>query len=152
MTSHPFPPTRMWGAVWTEDGPVAEVRDITTREDFNAILDGDDFRVFEFCHLDSLHPMKGHSKGGCTPEKPCKRCCDKAPGWWFEHGRRSKERHYKPAMESARIRGGYDMREYGPLAHSLDLARSSARLLGMPLVKVTDGHGRLVEWVEMSRA
>jgi len=25
MTSHPFPPTRMWGAVWTEDGPIAEV-------------------------------------------------------------------------------------------------------------------------------
>ena len=147
--TRPFPPTRIWGAVWTDDGPIAEVRDITTRDEFLALTASQDFRWWLLCAMDCLS-SKGHSKGGCAPAKPCQKCHDKAASWWFEHGRRTKERRYRPCRAGARREHVVDAADWGPRFQDRDEAITHAKLGGYPLVCMMDGHGTKIEWIEVS--
>lgn len=147
--SRPFSPTRIWGAVWTDDGPVAEVRDVSTREDFDAALDSQDFRWWAICAIDCL-TSKGHSKGGCVPGAPCPKCHDKAARWWFEHGKRTKERVFRLCRDGARRQNAYDAADWGPRLQDREEAIGRARLDGYPLVCLMDGHGHKIEWIEVT--
>jgi hypothetical protein len=89
-----FPLTRIWGARWTDAGPVAEVRDVTTREDFDAALDAPDFRWWEILAADgkTFRLTKKDHPTVCVPGAPCEKCSVKAAWWWFESERRKKAR------------------------------------------------------------
>lgn len=145
--------TRAWGAVWTEDGPVAEVRDIRTREEFDAIKDSPDFRWWQLqaMDLDPKLAKTDHTGGKCEPGKPCAKCQNFAPGWWFRWGKRSKERIFKAAMEAARRTDGHwSSAEWGEKRATLADATADAIRLGWPLVCEMDGHGKKLAWTEVS--
>lgn len=148
--SRPFPLTRIWGAVWTDDGPIAEVRDVNTRADFDAALNSDSFRWWAIQAHDCLS-AKGHSKGGCTPAAPCAKCNTFALGWWFEHGKRTKARIYRPCREGARRTDAVDVADWGPRYDDPAQAMADARAGGYPWVCLLDGHGRKIEWIEVLR-
>lgn len=143
---------RLWGAVMTEDGPVAEVRDVDG-DAFKAALDSDTFRVWAMADLDHI-PREDHSRGKpCVPGQPCKKCQAAALTWWWEHGRRTKARRYMAANAQARADVGraYRMSDHGPGRDDLAAATDDARERGWPLVRVSNGHGRTVEWIEVSQ-
>lgn len=145
-----FTKTRLWGAVWTEDGPVAEVRDVDTREAFNATLDDPNFRWWALGAVAYLGLGEGHSRGPCIPGTPCKKCRDRAPGWWFEHGKRTKQRIFKPCQRRAQRTDGWSASEWGEKCDNLEVALTAARADGFPLVCEMDGHGKKLAWHEVS--
>lgn len=92
--SRPFPLTRIWGARWTDAGPVAEVHDVETREAFDALLASTDFRWWGILAADGelFETTKKDHAGVCVPGAPCETCRVKAPWWWFEWARRKAAR------------------------------------------------------------
>lgn len=145
-------PIRLWGAVMTEDGPVAEVRDVYG-EAFKAALDDDAFRVWAMADPDHI-PREDHSRGRpCVPGQPCKKCQTAALTWWWEHARRTKMRRYRAANERARKDAARAYREadHGPVRDDIAAATTDARRREWSLVRVSNGHGKTLEWIEVPR-
>jgi hypothetical protein len=149
MKKQPFPPTRIWGAVWTDDGPVADVRDIDTREAFNELTNSADFRWWAICNKDDSDGLReGHNRGGCAPGKPCQKCQQVAATWWFEHGKRTKARIYRPCHVGAKRDHVFDSADWSQWrTHDREEALQHARAGGLPLVLLMDGHGHRLEWI-----
>ena len=142
---------RLWGAVMTEDGPVAEVRDVPAGDTIGDILDDDSFRVWSMSSLDWI-PAEDHSRGKpCVPGQPCAKCQTAALTWWWEYGRRMKARYYTAANERARADAGraYRMADYGPRRDSHAAAAADARERGWGLVRELNGHGRTMGWSDV---
>ena len=135
----PTPFARMWGAVMTEDGPVAEVRDVSTREEFDALLASDVFRVWAMASLRFPMSREGHSRGPCLPGAPCAKCHKGAQAWWWEHGRRTKARYYMAAHAKARFREGFHRDEWGERRENKDDAIRDAQARGFAFVVLRDG-------------
>lgn len=139
--------SRIWGAVWSEDGPVAEVRDITTKGEFEELTNSDTFRWWCVQVLDGTRLLASeHTNRKCEPGNPCLKCRQKAPAWWFEYGRRSKSRFYRPAREGAKSRNRASVEDWGERCESMELALKEATEKGFSLVCVMDGHGNRLEW------
>lgn len=142
---------RLWGAVMTEDGPVAEVRDVPAGDTIGDILDDSTFRVWSISSLEYLS-REGHSRGKpCIPGQPCKKCQTAALAWWWEHGRRTKVRSYMAANERARkdAERAYRMADHGPERDNLEAAADDARERGWGLVRELNGHGRTMGWSDV---
>lgn len=150
--ANPVPFARMWGAVMTDDGPIAEVRDVATREEYDALRGSDTFRVWGMAALSFPVSTEDHSRGKpCVPGAPCRKCHTAALTWWWEHGRRTKKRSYTPVHAVAKDYRGFNMAHYGKERDTLESALDDARAFGFAYVVVMDGHGHRLEWIEVSR-
>jgi hypothetical protein len=137
----------------TEDGPVAEVRDVPAGTTIGEHLDDDTFRVWSISSLDCI-PREDHSRGKpCEPGQPCKRCQKAALTWWWEHGRRSKARTYTAASERAKARAStrYSTSDHGPSRNNREAAEGDAEVRGWPWVREYNGHGKTLSWIEVPR-
>ena len=144
---------RLWGAVMTDDGPVAEVRDVPGGTTIGAILDDDAFRVWSISSIEHLS-REGHSRGTpCIPGQPCANCRKAALEWWWEHGRRTKARTWMAATARARSDSDRSWRaaDFGPARDDHATALADAVASGWPLVRMCDGHGKTLEWIEVSK-
>lgn len=149
--SKPVFATRMWGAVMTEDGPVADVRDVTTREEWEGLLTSDTFRQWAFADLEWFNG-EGHTRHRCEPGKPCKKCMATAREWWWEHGRRTRSRRWIAAQAEARGYQGYSSSHWGEPRDDKQAAISDAQSRGWPLVCCLDGHGNRLDWIDVAAA
>lgn len=151
MPADTQPQARAWGAVMTEDGPVCEVRDLTSAE-LHDLWDRTDFRIWCVSAIGGAFAREGHSRGpACVPGAPCKKCRETALTWWWEHGRRTKARIFKAATAHAREQDGRSWRasDFGEERVTLAEAMADARERGWPLVKEIDGHGKTLSWTEV---
>ena len=146
--------TRVWGAAWTEDGPIAEVRDVYDAEELQAILDGATEATFRWFQITVIEPKikagEGHSRGPCVPGAPCLRCEERAARWWFEYGRRAKQRGYYPCHAVNRQGVWVQSGKWGAKCPTLEEALSAARQEGFPFVCEMDGHGKRLNWIEVT--
>ena len=141
---------RGWGAVMTEDGPVCDVRDFPRGMTIGAMQATDpEWRSWAWTALAYGKPREGHSRGPeCRPGHPCKKCQATAQTWWWEHGKRTKERMYLAACDVAKNRtDGHDTREWGKARDTIEAAMDDARAQGWPWVCVMNRHGERLEWV-----
>lgn len=143
------PTCRVWGAVMTEDGPVAEVRDLPGGLTIGEIEDMDPaWRVWRIDVLPA--GREGHSRGpACIPGRPCARCHKAAQSWWGEHARRTEERRYH-AIRRKPDPMEYHRADWGEQRSTCAEAEADARAARWPWVLVSNGHGRPLEWIQVS--
>lgn len=131
-------PERMllWGAIWLQDGPVAQVREYPdgVTVDFDE-LRREGFRWWAAARMgagDRLY-KKDHTNGKCGPNAPCVQCQERAPAYWFEYERRAKRLSYHV---------GRDRSRYASLGDALAHAFRD----GVTIVDEIDGNGNRDRW------
>lgn len=79
---------RAWGAVWRNNRPEVEIRDIPNAE-LPSPRDSD-FRYWRAAIWDDgdkkppKNYKKNHDAPDCGPKKPCDKCRVHAPYWWYQ--------------------------------------------------------------------
>ena len=144
--------TRMWGAVWKNGRPVAEIRDVIW--DYATMGHTPDYRWWALEVLDksTKNRKKDHSDPKCGPGNECQKCHQQAAWWWFEWQNRCDTRRFTPAKQAARERvNGWSAADWGQPFDLLSDAMANATDIGFPLVWESDGHGRLIAWHEVNQ-
>jgi hypothetical protein len=137
----------------TEDGPVCDVRDFPEGMTVAAIGATDpEWRTWSFAALAWGAPREGHSRGPeCKPGAPCAKCQAQAQRWWWEHGKRTKEQWFRAACDAGKNRtNGWRADEWGQRRETREAATADAVERGWTWVVMSDGHGRQIEWMEVS--